>query len=389
MNYELRNLLVKLVGGNPLSDEHKAVKSFLVAFFEFIKRLCLSERGIGGVLKLILRASSAKRGYRLAMSFIVILVLLFIPSKAHAQDISFGIYPPISQIEAKAPADIKSPVYIENLSNNPIELNITFKAFVPAQSQDGKVEFLDNFETLPDPLITKKIYIVDGGKAITSLTLSPKQKKNLIMEIILPAKQPKGDYYFSVIFSSNPESLNTRNLSIQTASISMNVLLTVGPKGKTDGLLENFSSPLFVDSGPVAFNVAVKNTSDHFIQPKGEIIIKNMFGQAVGKVSLLQVNILANSTRRIPDSLQITTDKKQYEKIKSVVDKNELPKAIWPEKFLIGPYNATLTISLSDQGPVFKKTIMFFAFPFTYLIAILVTSAITIFIILRVRKKIE
>ena len=35
---------------------------------------------------------------------------------ARAQDISFGIYPPISQIEAKAPADIKSPIFIENLS---------------------------------------------------------------------------------------------------------------------------------------------------------------------------------------------------------------------------------------------------------------------------------
>ena len=99
----------------------------------------------------------------------------------------------------------------------------------------------------------------------------------------------------------------------------MNVLLTVGPKGKTNGILEDFSSPLFVDSGPVAFNVAVKNTSNHFIQPRGEIIIKNMFGQAIGKVSLLQVNILADSTRRMPDTLQITTDKKQYEKTNSLL----------------------------------------------------------------------
>lgn len=315
--------------------------------------------------------------------------LLSTAPSAQAQDISFGIYPPISQIDAKAPADIKSPLFIENLSDNPIDLSISYKAFIPAQSEDGKIEFLDNFESLPDPSITKKVFIMDGANKITSLTLSPKQKKNLIMEILLPATQPKGDYYFSVIFSSSPQQEGFTNSSVQTGAISMNVLLTVGPKGKTNGILEDFSSPLFVDSGPVAFNVAVKNTGNHFIQPKGEIIIKNVFGQNIGKVSLLQVNILANSTRRMPDTLQITTNKNEYEKIRQAVEKNLFPVAVWPEKFLLGPYTATLTLSLSDQGPVFKKSVHFLAFPISLIVAIIIVLAITIFIILRVRQKIE
>jgi len=326
---------------------------------------------------------------KLICLFAYLLIFAFAAPQARAQDISFGIYPPISQIEAKAPADIKSPIFIENPGDFPIELNISYKAFIPAQSEDGKVEFLDNFESLPDPLITKKVFIIDGVNQITSLTLSPKQKKNLIMEIILPAKQPKGDYYFSVIFSSAAQSADASNISLQTGAISMNILLTVGPKGKTNGVLENFSAPLFVDSGPVAFNVAVKNTGNHFIQPEGEIIIKNMFGQAVGKVPLLQVNILSDSTRRIPDTLQLTTDEVQYEKIKRVVEKNTFPVAIWPEKFLLGPYTATLTLSLSDDGPVFKKSAGFFAFPVSLILAILIVVSITIFVILRVRQKIE
>ena len=209
------------------------------------------------------------------------------------------------------------------------------------------------------------------------------------MEIILPAKQPKGDYYFSVIFSSAAQSADGSNTSFQTGAISMNVLLTVGPKGKTNGVLEDFSAPLFVDSGPVAFNVAVKNTGNHFIQPKGEIIIKNMFGQAVGKVTLLQVNILSDSTRRIPDTLQLTTDEVQYEKIKKAVEKNQFPVAIWPEKFLLGFYTATLTLSLSDEGPVFKKSAGFFAFPVSLILGIIIVISISAFVILRVRQKTE
>lgn len=329
-----------------------------------------------------------KINWKLIITESLLLAFVFVPS-AHAQEVSIGIYPPISQIEAQAPADIKSPVYLENPTDNPIELGISYKAFVPSLSQNGQLEYLNDLQSLPDAEFVKKVYILDKNNPIKSITLSPKQKKNLMLEILLPENQPKGDYYFSVIFSSKPKIINQSNSSMQTVSVAMNVLLTVGPKGKTSGIIESFSAPLFVDKGPVAFTVAIKNTSEHFINPTGEIIIKNLFGQPIGKVELVPVNILANSTRRIPDEIQTGNDKKQLEKIKSVLEKNEFPVAIWPENFLIGPYNSTLTISLSDDGPVFKKSIMFFAFPLTYLIGLIIIFGITVFIILRVKKKIE
>jgi type II secretory pathway component PulF len=60
--------------------------------------------------------------------------------------------------------------------------------------------------------------------------------------------------------------------------------------------------------------------------------------------------------------------------------------AIWPEKFLVGPYTATLTLSLSDSGPLFTKQIVFFAFPLEYLAAILLIIGLIIFIAVRVNN---
>ncbi len=99
-----------------------------------------------------------------------------------------------------------------------------------------------------------------------------------------------------------------------------------------------------------------------------------MFGQNIGKVSLLPVNILSNSQRIIPD-----TDFPQRKDLK--------PTALWSEKFLIGPYTANLNLKLTDQGPVLSRSITFFAFPLTYIIAIFIIFIITVFIILRVKSK--
>ena len=328
-------------------------------------------------------------------SYIFIFEILFFifnlnfAQSADAQNIDLGIYPPIAQIDATPPTDIKYPIYIENSSDKSITLNIIYKAFIPAGTKDGQLQLVDTFDFFADPLFFNKVRIFDKDRPVKLFVLSPKQQKNLEMEIKLPVSQAKGDYYFSVIFKSAPDQNLIANSSYQTGGIAMNTLLTVGPKGKTTGYIQKFSSPFLVNSGPLAFSVEINNTSGHFITTKGEIIVKNLFGQNVGKISLLPVNILSNSSRRIPDSIQVGTDSREYNNIKKIIEKNEFPVAVWREKFLFGPYTANLTIALSDQGPVFKKTIYFFAFPLTYLLALVLIILIIIFIVLRVRKRIS
>lgn len=314
---------------------------------------------------------------------------LFSAGASRAQSIDLGIYPPVFQVDVTPPADIKVPFFLNNFTDQSVDLILSFKPFEPSSEENGQISFLE-INDFADPFIFQKIIVLEDGIPVNSITLAPKQEKQLVLEFKMPSNQQKGDYYFSLIAATGNQPIDNSNLSAATGAVAANVLLSVGPQGKTQAILENFSAPLFSTRGPLPFTVRLRNTSDHFIAPKGDIIIRNMFDQPVGKVKLLPVNILSNSIRRIPDSLQSgTISDKDFEKIRTVVEKNKFPVAVWPEKFLLGWYKATLTLSLSDQGPLIRKQIIFFAFPIEYIIGILLIISLVISIALKVRKRIR
>ena len=287
---------------------------------------------------------------------------------AHAQSVDLGIYPPVFQIQAITPSNVKIPFSIQNFTDASVPLTISLKPFTADEAENGNITFLENPE-YADPFLPQRIQVFDGDNSIADLTLSPQQKKDLTLEVQIPSNEPKGDYYLSLVFSSDTSGIGNRSSSQANIGIASNILLSIGPVGKASGNIEDFSTPFLISKGPVQFTVRAKNTSDHFVTPKGDIVIKNMFGQNIGKINLLGVNVLANTIRRIPDSLQTNST-----------------LSVWPEKFLVGPYTATLTLALSDSGPLFTRSIVFFAFPLEYLAAILLIICLIIFIAIRINK---
>jgi hypothetical protein len=87
----------------------------------------------------------------------------------------------------------------------------------------------------------------------------------------------------------------------------------------------------------VPFKIRLKNESEHFITPDGEILIKNIFGKTIGQVKLPPVNILAGTTRKENVSLN--------------------------NGYMLGAYKATLILNISNNGPVLIKSKTFFVFP--------------------------
>jgi len=318
--------------------------------------------------------------------FAYLLIFAFASAKqAQAAGVSLGIFPPILQIQATPPTDIKSKILIENLGNDPVNLKIGLKPFTASDKENGEVSYLSDYN-LADPFIFDKMQILDENDAsIDSITLAPGQKKELTLEIALPQNEILGDYYFSIIFMSDNQPEVNSNISGATAGIATNVLLSIGPKGPTQGSIEEFSSPVFKTYGPVPFTVRIRNTSDHFITTKGDIVIKNMFGQNVGKIDLLPTNILSQTIRSIPDSQQ-SPGANPSENLKSYLSSLKSIAAVWPEKFLFGPYTATLTIALSNQGPLYRRTINFYAFPIETLFGIAIIILIATAIIIRTKK---
>ena len=350
---------------------------------------------------LIIKNSFQISNFKLKIGLLVVLVVLVVfPKKVSAAELSLGVSPPILQIIADPPASVKAPITIKNLGDEPVTLNVLLKPFTAKESENGEVRYIAPNESFgQNPLIFHFIQLLDNERVVEKLVLAPRQEKNLTLHAGILKDEMPGDYYFSIVFVRSPEDRSDEGSSLAqtTGGIAINVLLSISPD-KPRGTIEEFSVPFFMEKGPVPFTVRVKNTGKNFFTPSGTILIKNMFGQTVGKVELLPVNILAGTTRAIPDLLQssdstpssiLLAPRLASLRSGSFSEVGNSPKAFWRENFLFGPYSATLTLALSDKGPLFQKTIHFVGFPIEALLGLALGLIIILFIRNRLRTQLH
>jgi hypothetical protein len=316
-------------------------------------------------------------------------VAALFPNLAHAEGISLKVNPSVLQMRTQVPSDVRAPFIIENQSNQSVKLKIGYKLFDPTKSQDGKVVFLDDPGSYSE--IFNYIQVLDtDNTAINSLDLGPKQQKQLQVRVILPQNHPSADHYFSLVFLHEITPQTDQNSTVRDrkdqhtittiqGGIAANVLLAVGQSETAQGYIEEFSSPIYLQSGPVAFSLKVKNTGLHYINPKGTITIKNVFGQRVGKVEIPSTAILAGTTRSLLDSNQLL----------QAAQPSPDAKAVWSEKFLLGLYSAELNIAMAAEGPTYNQTIRFFAFPVHIALGILLIITMAVVIYIKVKKRIS
>ncbi len=318
---------------------------------------------------------------------------------ANADDFSLALSPPITEIEITPPDSVKAPITIQNTGDKTVNLQIFLRSFTAADSENGQIKYYPKQRN--DPAIFQKVHIFNGSQDIRSISLGPGQKRKLVLSVELDRNDLAGDYYFSIIFASDaatPDQSTSlgeeSNLSRVPGGIATNVLLSVGAKGKVSALIQEFSSPWFVQKGPVPFTVRVRNNGERVIAPEGTIIVRNLFNQPIGKIDLLPVNILAGTIRLIPDKKQVETINQLQKNNNSALQNTELKtqnlvKAIWPEEFLIGPYSATVIVNASEKGPSYERTIHFFAFPLQGFVVIGVMIAIVLLVRKRVSKRLK
>jgi len=304
---------------------------------------------------------------------IILLVLSFLvfPTVANAQEFSLGIYPPIIQVDAQPPAVVRVPIILQNQSESPVSLHFVLRPFKPSDKENGEIEYID--KTSDYDRIFEKLQIRDGDISKKQFNLAAKQKKDLVLTLTLPKQLSTSDYYFSIIFISEGSDTKDLNRSTSVGGIAMNVLLATGEKKMPTGSILDFKAPLFVTKGPVPFKVRVQNENNHYITTEGRVEIKNVFGQKIGRVDLLPLNVLAKARRFLTD--------------KEGLSSLGIPQVVWPEKFLLGAYTADLTVSLSDQGPILKESITFFAFPIELILGLVVILVTIIFIYQRLKLK--
>jgi hypothetical protein len=296
--------------------------------------------------------------------------LLLNLKSSYAQEFSTGINPPILQIEAETPSNVKAPITLQNLSTQPVTYSIFLRPFKPNSEKNGEPNYDPSLNSSYQDFF-EHVSLQADSKTITELTLSPGESKDLTLRISLPEGFKSSDYYFTIVFLSDDTKTETGTSTAGSrGAVGTNVLLSVGSKSNPQGRISAFSAPKFVTHGPVPFTLEIANHNDYFISSKGNLVVKNMFNQPVGNLDFGPVNILANSNRLIGNN-----------------NNEENPVLYWNEKFPIGIYRAQVNVALSDQGPLLTKTITFVAFPIQAFAVIIILALMSSWLIRRARKK--
>lgn len=347
-----------------------------------------------------MQALNAVRIFWLLILCLTISIMLsFFIQTASAADFSVGINPPIMRFTATPPATINEPFTVSNATDSPVTLSIVGKAFTSV-TEDGNIQYVNDIAGA-NPAFMEHVWVKDGTEIVQIVTLPAKGEKKLFLNIDIPANEPASDYYFSIIFISKNVGSQQEDFTGSTTiigGVAMNILMTVSgdslgnkePELKPEGIVQEFSSPTFAQKGPIPFTVRVKNIGNTLLTPTGSIKITNMFGQFIGKVDLLPTNILAGTTRAIPDSFQSqeatapATPASSNQRLAS-----SSIKSYWYETVLLGPYQAQLTLSLSENGPTYTRTIRFFAFPAEASVGLLLGILAIGIVVTRVRKRIQ
>jgi hypothetical protein len=276
--------------------------------------------------------------YFTKIGILIFFILIAFAAPAKAQNLSLMIDPLTTTIVTTAPSATISPIKIQNMSDTLITLQIQLKSF-KAKGENGEIEYLNNSSE-----IFNNIQILDQNMPVKTIILGPKQQKILNLNLNVPSDIKISDYYFSVVFVSIDASPVKSTSSVNQIGIATNFLITVGYPKVSKITLEEFSSNALLGKGPVPFNVRIKNVGNHFTTLKGQIDIKNIFGQSVGKYNFENINILSKSIRSISNKIDT--------------------KDLGLNNFLLGRYSLTLNFLTYDKEIITSKTIYFFAFPF-------------------------
>lgn len=306
-----------------------------------------------------------------------LLSYLLLPKSVFAQDaISLGIYPPLIEINAVAPANIETNIRIQNLSESEVTLNPVFKPFKMAETYDGSLIYTN--EDISVLLSKTKLYDLDM-LIEEPVLLQPLEVRDFTLKIEIDSEQTNRDYYFSVIFESKPTAVQNTSAAVISGGIGTNVILSLGERNRPSGIIK-LSAPFLLLNGPVPITMLLENKSSSYIKPYGTVSIYDMFGREAGRVDLYPQYVLASSSRFLKNNEQNGQAPGQQ---------GSNPVIIWPQKFLFGLYTIKTQIKLSEKGPIFEPKAYFFAIPLYFVLFISAVAFISLGVFYRIRKRMK
>lgn len=295
----------------------------------------------------------------------LILILLFFPKLAFAEEKGIGVYPPIIKINATAPSNISLPITLKNLGDMPIEAQASIRSF--GINQTGKINLILYKDYTKEMLsIIDNIKLQEKDQTISKLVFSPNEIKKLNLKIDINKEVQNKDFYLSILFLINTQDSSDNTRSLISIGAGTNVLLAIG--NSKESYQESFVSPLLTSEGNLKFNISLANTGEHFITIKPQVRITNIFGKVIEDIDLKEENVLPGETKTLSNT-----------KIQNSI--------LSQEKYYFGPYKAILSLDIAGRKTISDKSIIIFVLPGGTIWFLTGGIMLTILIIQRIRTR--
>jgi hypothetical protein len=210
---------------------------------------------------------------------------------------------------------------------------------------------------------TSKEGLASWVKVIDKITLKKGERLTVPYSIDIATSADSGGHFAAIFLSTVPPTIGEGQVSVG-AKVGMLVFLKVTGAIKEEGGLSSFAikdGKKVLSSLPVEFIYKFKNDGNDRVNPEGNIVVKNMFGQETATIDANKAkgNILPNSTRRF--------DARLGDMDAPAVSAPFMDQVKFQTKnFALGMYTANLNMTFGNKG-VAESTLTYFIIPWQLL----------------------
>jgi hypothetical protein len=240
----------------------------------------------------MLSHTSLQRHIKLALAAVLLLssaLFAFLPAGVSAQDQTqvqpqtqpqgnikgLEVSPFLIELDVAKGASIESEINLTNRSSSELNISISPKDFLPGI--EGQPQFI------PDPDINDTTFSLSSWvnlKTPSQIKIAANETVVVKFSVNPPTNAEQGTHYGAMLFSYSGTDSGGSSTEVQQSVGT--ILLVYYGVGRENGEVKLHSDKnIYWDNTKVDFKNTFFNTGNVHVKPKGEVYIKNIFGQIV------------------------------------------------------------------------------------------------------------
>lgn len=297
--------------------------------------------------------------YGAGLAGILVLLAVVFSLSSHSAKAGTGLtIQPIKISQTMKPGDsISGKIMLTNASEDDVSVDLNIQDFIPTAGTEtfqfvGRAPGVTTVRDWINFDDTKEHFMFKKGEA-----------REIAYTIKAPANAEPGSHFGVLFFKAIRAVDANAQLKVGT-QVGVLVFITIPGKFEQKGNITKFSSPSFLQTGPVPFELTFENTGTVHFEPKGTIEITNMFGNKIGSVPIEGYAVLPTGIKKMAFQWNVVG-------------------------LLLGKYKATATIYDVDGNLLSTASTSFTAMPIGYFVGFIVVLLALFFIIRFIRRRLK